>query len=346
MIEDDIAAAMAEHEHEAPTADDLSAGLRSVRRPRHGWIYAAAAALLVIGVVTGVWAAGAGKRTATRPVVTASPPVVVAPLSCPARYAGPTPWVPAKPRGIPGNPRLAPNETPKSVLMCAYKGSNAGDYSVSHWALAGKRYVTGNLAGLAHELAWQPRKIPGEEYACSAVGGTQTNYLIGLTYSRGTVWVSASDEPNNCVSGANGEFITLPTTMGIDATKAFASGRWPDRAPLGCRSIAGRLGQDVKMVPSGAVSLTICTDKAHTVNGDFGELVSTLNALPTDLGDGICSPSPRTDDEYQLIFGYRQGPPVSIRVYKGCYPEVYNGTLKSQIAGSVIPAIRQLLARH
>jgi hypothetical protein len=100
------------------------------------------------------------------------------------------------------------------------------------------------------------------------------------------------------------------------------------------------------MVPPGAVSLTICTDRAHTIKSDFGKLVSALNSRPTDLGRGVCSPSPKTDDEYQLIFGYRQGPPVSINVYKGCFPEVYNGTLKAEKAGSAIPIIRQLLGRH
>lgn len=341
MIEDDIAAVMAEHENEAPTADNLLAGLRS-RRRSHGWLYAAAAAVLVIGVLGGVWAVsgGAGKR----PVHPAAP-VVVAQLSCPARYAGDAPWVPAKPKGIPGNSRLAPNETPKSVLMCAYKGSNSGNYSASHWVLAGKRYVTENLAAVAHELAWQPRKVTGEEYVCPAVGGIQTNYLIGLTYSRGTIWVSESDEPSHCVAATNGDFTALPS-VGADATKAFSTGRWPDRAPINCRPNAGRLGQDNAMVPPGATSLTICTDTAHTIERDFGNLVSALNSLPTELGRGICSPSPDPGDAYRLIFGYRQGPPVAINVFKGCYPEAYNGTLASQKAGPVISLVQDLLHRH
>lgn len=333
MIEDDIAAAMAEHENEAPTADDLLAGLRS-RQRRHGWWYAAAAAVLVIGVVSGVWAVGGGKPANKAAVI---------PLSCPAKYAGPTPWVPSKPRGIPGNSRLVPNETPKSALMCAYKGSNGGDYSVSHWALAGTHDVTENLAGLTDELTWQPRKISEQSSFCGLVGGTQTNYLIGLTYPGGTMWVSASDEPDQCVDATNGDFTALPS-VGADATKAFSTGRWPSRAPISCRSDAGRLGQDTAMVPPGVVSLTICTDKANAVRGNFGDLVSALNSGPTVESDGSCSPSPKTS--YRLVFGYRHGPPLWVSVMDGCYPELYNGSLQAQSARSAIPIIRHLLGQH
>lgn len=334
MIEDDIAAVMAEHEHEAPTADELLAGLRS-RRRSHSWLYAAAAAVLVVGVLSGVWAATGGNgKPATK--------VATVPLSCPAKYAERAPWVPAKPRGVAGDSRLVPNKTPKSVLMCAYPGLNGGN-SRTRWALSGKHAVTGNLAGLAQELTWQPRKVSEQNIACTMVLGTQTNYLIGLTYSSGTVWVSASDEPNECVDVTNGEFTALPA-LGKDATHAFRSGQWPAATPVGCRSHAGRLGQDDSMVPPGAVSLTICVRRAHVIKGDFGSLVSSLNALQTVVSNGTCSPTPKRS--YQLIFGYRQGPPVSVSVMDGCYPELFNGSLQAQRAGSVISIIQHLLGQH
>ena len=52
----------------------------------------------------------------------------------------------------------------------------------------------------------------------------QTNYLIGLAYPGGArIWVSATDEPNGCISASNGEF-TSSGIIGPAVSKAFTSG--------------------------------------------------------------------------------------------------------------------------
>ena len=98
------------------------------------------------------------------------------------------------------------------------------------------------------------------------VGGPQTNYLIGLAYPGGArIWVSATDEPNECVSASNGEF-TSSGLIGPAVSEAFTSGRWPARPPVACNrpyQDIGRLGQDTAMVPAGSTSVTICAPKGR-----------------------------------------------------------------------------------
>lgn len=331
MIEDDIAAAMVEHEQEAPTADDLLTGLRA-QRHRHGWWYAAAAALLVIGVLSGAWAVTTDKPAA-------------APLSCPTKYAGKAPWVPTAPKGIPGNSRLVPNEMPRTAVVCSYDGMNSGK-SPSHWGLAAKRRITENLGGLVDELAWQPRVVPGQQFSCLAVLGRQTNYLVGLTYSHGrTIWVSTTAGVSRCVTGTNGRFDTPPDSAVGDVSKALKSGRWPEPAPVGCDARWGRLGQDKTMVPAGSISLTICGTRAYPIKADYRELTTELNTLDTQAWLGVCAKhEPGTN--YRLVFSYAVGPPAVVNLSSACQPPVYNGGTESDNSGNVIPIIRHLLGRH
>lgn len=335
MIEDDIAAIMAEHDNEAPTIEELVTGLRS-RRRSYGWLYAAAAAVLVIGVVSGVWAVTRGKPANK---------VAAVPLSCPARYAEKAPWVPAKPKGISGNSRLVPNETPKSAVICSYDGVIRGR-SPSRWALAGNRRITGNLAGLAAELTWQPRIAPGQQFKCLSVLGQQTNYLIGLTYSRGrTMWVSTTADVSGCVTGTNGLFDTPPDTAAADVGKALKSGSWPEAQPPGCKAGWGRLGQDKTMVPAGSTSLTICGARAHRITSDYRDLVGELNGLRTPAWLGVCARN-ETGTDYRMVFGYPAGPPAVVIVSSACQPPVYNGGTESDNSGAVVPTIRHLLGQR
>jgi hypothetical protein len=179
------------------------------------------------------------------------------------------------------------------------------------------------------------------------MGGPQTNYLIGLTYPGGaTIWVAATDEPNECISTSNGEFTSFGV-IGPDVSRAFASGRWPARQPVSCSRAfqdIGRLGQDTVMVPAGSTSVTICAPKAHTLTSGYQTLVSALNRLPTRPSTRSCSgtPSP-TAPEYQLLFSYPEGPPVSVFILSGCHPEIDNLGLQSNSASSILPVIQQLL---
>jgi hypothetical protein len=348
-LEDDISRVMAAHDDEAPGAADLLRSLEQASPPRRrpGWRIPFAVAAAVAAVVAGsAWAGGllGGHRQASSTVHAGAGGVPR--LSCPASYAGQAPWVPAKPAGADGRARLVPQSTPSSALVCAYRGSNTAKRQAG-WPLSGQRTLTGGLAGLASQLTWQPRRLPGRQIACTAMGGPQANYLIGLTYpGGGRIWVTATDEPNECVSASNGEF-TSSGVIGPDVSRAFASGRWPAPRPASCtrpRQDIGRLGQDTAMVPAGSTSVTICAPKARTLTSGYQTLVQALNRLPTRSSTGSCSPSPGPSaPQYQLLFSYPEGPPVSVFILSGCHPEIDNGDLQSGSASSILPVIQQLL---
>ena len=102
--------------------------------------------------------------------------------------------------------------------------------------------------------------------------------------------------------------------------------------------------QDTAMVPAGSTSLTICGPKAHTLTSGYQTLVSALNRLPARPSTRSCSPSPGPSaPEYQLLFSYPGGPPVSVFILSGCHPEIDNGNLQSNSASSILPVIQQLL---
>jgi hypothetical protein len=254
--------------------------------------------------------------------------------------------VPANPAGVNGSPRLAPQSTPSSALVCAYQGSNLYKQQAG-WALSGQRPLTSGLASLAAELSWQPRRVPGQPVPCTGVGGPQTNYLIGLTYAGGgRIWVTATDEPNECFGSSNGEF-TSPGDLGPEITTAFASGRWPADQPASCSGSTqsvGRLGDDAVMVPAGSTSLTICAPSEHMFSSGYQTLVSALNRLPTKPSTLSCSPSPPPSaPQYSLLFSYPGGPPVAVMITSDCYPEVDNLSLESYSASTIMPLIQQLL---
>lgn len=347
---DEIRQAMASHDDEAPRAGDLLRSLERAVPPRRrlaSWYAPLAVAAVVVAVVAGsLWTV---RLLGDQAVPAASPQKAsrVATLACPARYAKQAPWVPAKPAGVDGRSRLVPQQTPSSALICAYAGSNMAKQRAG-WALSGREPLTGNLAGLAAELSWQARILPGQKFWCAGVGSSQTNYLIGLRYSSGaTVWVAATDEADECVTASNGEF-TTKGTFGPEVSKAFTSGRWPGRTAPACNKSfqdIGRLGEDKAMVPAGATSVTICTSgKGRTFTSGYQAVVRALNRLPTEPSTGMCSPSPPTSAAmYQLLFSYPEGPLASVDIIVGCYPEVGGGDFQSHSASSVMPIIQQLL---
>jgi len=229
-------------------------------------------------------------------------------------------------------------------VLCAYRGSNTARQQAG-WALSGQRSLAGGLASLASQLTWQPRR-PHQPIPCTAVGGPQTNYLIGLTYPGGArIWVAATDEPNGCVGASNGEF-TSHGIIGPTVSKAFASGRWPARTPVSCNrpyQDIGRLGQDTAMVPAGSTSATICAPHARTVTTSYQGLVSALNRLPTRPSTHSCSGTPGPSSAYQIFFSYPVGPPVLVSILVGCHPAIDNDDLQATSASGVIQVIRQLL---
>src|SRR5262249_11876337 len=266
-------------------------------------------------------------------------PTPVAHLSCPVRYAGQAPWVPARPAGVDGRARLVPRTTPSSALVCAYAGSNMARRQAG-WALSGRRRLTRGLGRPAPPPTRQPRGAPG---ACTVIGGKQTNYLIGLTYpGGGRIWVAATHEPNDCVSASNGEFSSFGA-VGPMVTRAFASGRWPARQPAACsrpRQDTGRLGQDAAMVPPGATPLTISTPAARTLTAGFQALPSGPTPPPASPSTHTCSGGPPF---YQLLFSYPDGPPVRVTIAGSCHPAIDNGSMQSPSARTILPIIQDML---
>jgi hypothetical protein len=239
------------------------------------------------------------------------------------------------------------DEAPRAAdLLRAYRGSNTARQQAG-WALSGQRSLAGGLASLASQLTWKPHS-PRQPIACTAVGGPQTNYLIGLAYPGGArIWVAATDEPNECVGASNGEF-TSSGVIGPAVSKAFASGRWAARTPVSCdRSYQdiGRLGQGTAMVPAGSTSVTICALNARTrtLTSGYQALVSALNRLPTRPSTHVCSGTPGPSGAYEIFFSYSEGPPVLVAILVGCHPAIGNGDLQATSASSVVPVIQQLL---
>jgi hypothetical protein len=349
-FEDDIRRAMTGHDDEAPRPEDLLRSLGQAAPPRRrlaGWYvpFAVAAAVAVV-VLGSVWVGRVVAGHQQEPTTMSGGGARVTKLACPARYAKQAPWVPARPAGLDGRSRLVPQQTPSAALICAFTGSNTTKRQYG-WALSGRRSLIGDLAGLARQLSWQPRQIPGQQIACTLLGGPQTNYLIGLSYPGGaTLWVAATAEPNECVDSFNGEFTSIGT-IGPEVTKAFTSGRWPARQAAACNKTfqdIGRLGQDTAMVPAGATSLTICAPAAHrTVTSGYQALVRALDRLPTRTSTRTCSGSPGPNSFYQLLFSYPKGPPVSVDVAVGCHPAINNDSLQAASASTVMPIIQQLL---
>jgi hypothetical protein len=195
------------------------------------------------------------------------------------------------------------------------------------------------------DLTLQLRAKPGP-YACTQVGGIQTNYLIGLTYTgRRTMWVSVTDDPNQCVTGTNGEFIAGSAWAAADATKAIMSGAWPTPPPISCEGPSSARLSDV-MVPAGSTSLTICAHRAHVITSNYNDLVSALNGLKSHRWIHECTNTGRPGTGYWLIFGYPAGPPATVDVNTGCRPQVENGSLQADSAGNVVSIIKRLGAGH
>jgi hypothetical protein len=349
-FEDDIRRAMTDHDDEAPGEADLLRSLEQAspsRRRRGGWYVPFAVAVAVAAVVLG--GVSVSRLLASHqqgPVRFFSGTATAARLSCPATYARQAPWVPAKPAGVDGHARLVPQQTPSSALICAYAGSNSARQQAG-WALSGRRSLAGNLAGLARQLSWQARRLPGQRIACTLVGGPQTNYLIGLRYpGGGRMWVAATAEPNQCVDASNGEF-TSSGIIGPDVSKAFTSGRWPAPRPVSCNETfpnIGRLGQDTALVPAGSTSLIICAPRAHrTITSGYQALVRALDRLPTRASTRSCSGSPGPEAFYRLLFSYPEGPAISVNIAVGCPPEIDNLDLQSASADSIMPLVQQLL---
>ena len=364
-LEDRIRDAMTAHENEAPTAAEFRVrSATPVRRTRLLPAVAAASVVLAVAIAVVAIRWTGGDRH--------SPPASAV-LTCPQKYVSssntagvPGLWVPVKPRGVDGDSRLVPQQTPSHVVVCAYLHSDAPLPSPPHLTthqptLTGGKEVSGDLSSITSALTWLPHRLPGQSPFCRPnLPSTDLDaYLVGLSYPGGTIWVSAPGD--HCGGASNGTFATT-ANLRAPVAAAYAAGRWtvgPSSTQSGDRDpchvgTAGRLGQETAMVPGTPVSATICklsssnqsSATSSTVVRDFGPLAVALNSLPTQPSTSGCTGSGSQAVIYEALFRYSDGPPVFVRVLPNCHPSVDNGSVQGDDAGTVVPVIQNLLRRH
>lgn len=244
--------------------------------------------------------------------------------------------------------RLVPATAVRTALLCSYVGTNMDP--ITDQRLAASRTLTTGLAEMVQDLRWLPPRINGQPVNCTAMGGPQTNYLLGLQLADGTTaWVAAAQDPNGCVQATNGTF-TAFANIGSELAATMKTGHWPGRRtfPGDPCAGAGRYGQQRQLVPDGAVALDICRSTggafntvAHVTTG-FGAVVNALNAEATTTSTNSCAIS-TPGLMYNLAFRYATGPPVEIRYMKGCNPALDNSSLQATDSGQLVALLEALV---
>jgi hypothetical protein len=327
---------------------DRVAQVRARMVSRRRRVAVAVTVLAVVAVTVPLSVLLAGRTTPAGPTP-AGPPLTCPSMRLEAAPSAPDrPQVPELPRGVDGHDRLVPPQPPTGALVCAYRANLDQDGR----DLTGSRQLSGGLDRLTADLTLLAPD--SGDRACTLIKGPSSNYLLGLTYDGGTLWVSATDDPNHCTPATNGQF-----SAANDISKAIAAsydaGTWTQPVsssdPQPCRQEpVGRLGQDTALVPPGAVSVEICTgpesgrQRSVTVTSGFTSLVDALNDLPTRHSGWHCIVVDSSIASYVLQFRYAEGPSVIVNVLGGCQPAILNGNLVASDAGPVVPQVEQLLA--
>ena len=359
-IERTLREAMAAHADEAPAA----AQFHPVPRPhRSPWLPAAAAAVVVAAVsVAAVTIAHSNHHSATRP------PAAAGALTCPQASEQPTgarPWVPAQPAGVDGSSHLVPDVTPTRAVICAYLPPNppaSPPAETAGAALTGSVQLSGDLSGIPADLTWMPRELTTSRPCDAMLASTDAdNYLLGLTYADGTLWVGVPGD--HCTGSSNGRFVST-ANLRAQTAASYAAGTWQP-PPTSVRPTTdkdpcwdtdpGRLGQDAAMVPGAPTSVQICKGtgvgnrseySSVSLASGFDDLVSALNAPATRSSTNGCQGFGSQSVTYQMIFRYAVGPSVYVWVDPYCDPSINNTSLQAVDSTAVVPVIEQLLAGH
>lgn len=347
---DDVVELLRSLPPDLPQPDDRVQQVRARVLNRRRRLAMTTTVLSVLAVTVPLSVLQAGGPAPTGPPVPSGSAPTGAPLACPQVYAGAAPWVPDPPRGVDGQSRLIPPQPPARALLCAYDG-DTGAVSQAGLALTGSRELSGGLDRLASDLTLVTRRA--SEVACTARGGPQVNYLLGLTYDSGTLWVSASDDPNRCNAATNGQFTA--NYIGEALTASYTAGTWTQPAVPAtgypCTGgPTGRLGQDTLLVPPDPISVEICHEsdattgrRSITLTTGYTDLIDTINQLPTRESGSKCSVITSSTTHYLLLFRYTEGPSVLLHVLPGCQPAIFNGNLGTDDAAPVLTHIEQLL---
>jgi hypothetical protein len=330
----------------AAPGDRMASVRRRVTRRRRT---TAGAATLAVALLAGGVAAGFAELR-DRAVTPDRP----AP-ACPANPGGGTDGtevvVPARP-GVDTGGRLVPRETPRRAVVCRYALDryDPAQGQGPTWTLRADE-LAGGLDRLADDLWWFPSAPPGWRPACALMARSHpVNYLIGLQYPGGTVWVATPGD-GECGVTTNGDLVS-DRPAGDRVERSLDARTWvPPRATPAadqdrlCRAgaEAGRHGQDDVLVPPAPVELLVCrqTDD-QTADGrpvystgtlrdgvaEFAAQLSSGRTVP-DTGTRGCSAPRGVTATYKLVFRYAEGPPVGIGALIGCDPPLLGATVKA-----------------
>jgi hypothetical protein len=268
--------------------------------------------------------------------------------SCPATFpAEDGPWVPEVPTAETEG-RLVPDADPVLAHICRYEaGSNTGERVPLE--LAGEVDVTDGLNVVRRDLHL-PALLDGSERACTLAGGPLVPHLVRFDYADGSVWVSATQEPNSCNDSGNGAF-TTGVPLGDLLAEAFDTGRWPAAPePQRCYpGTGGRAGQEQQLVPDGWTSIAVCRPGLNDpgppprpLDPDTADrVVALLNSADLAPNSGGCSGGDNT--RYDLLVRYDRGNAVNVGVNIGCDPPLRNGSLDGVLAPQDQAALQDLL---
>ena len=175
-------------------------------------------------------------------------------LGCPAKYQLGKPgepytgWVPASPT-MPTGGQLVPNSTPNEAVVCAYRG--AAPLTPARTEVRGDLQLI--TADLAHIVVRESQHLCLTYLALS----DGQNYLIGLRYERGTVWVSVPG--NHCLGSTNGRDAS-PVNLRVPAQQLYRTGYWDSDLAVTARCTAPvtRDSHDRPIVPDDPTGVTIC----------------------------------------------------------------------------------------
>ncbi|MFB4280922.1 hypothetical protein ACBJ59_36925 [Nonomuraea sp. MTCD27] len=250
------------------------------------------------------------------------------------------------PSGLDGAADSLVPGSPVSALICAYPGNTRSG------GLAGSRTLTGQARAMAHDLGYLPVGTDGAEIACTLMAGPATNYLVRFAYPDGRgLWLGSAEEVNSCVTTTNGTALSH-VYVGDSLTAAYRTGTWRlDQPERPCPGSLGRRGQDARMVPEGPVKVVVCRIGRHDEPArrtEYGakqahELAAALNSVAAGPSRNACHPLRGVGGgRFEVLFGYADGPPASVRVTTACRPSANNGLLEGHLDDTVRDRVAQL----
>ncbi|MFD0663608.1 hypothetical protein [Thermocatellispora tengchongensis] len=180
-----------------------------------------------------------------------------------------------------------------------------------------------------------------------------TNYLIRFAYPDGdALWIGTAEEPNQCVNTTNGT-LTSRSYVGSHVTAAYRTGVWrpvrsedplpgDDRPPGAGRADGARRTRLGHRVRAARLARRAPSRSEHGAPAATA-LAAALNSPPVRRSENMCQGIPDAKPrEFQLVFGYADGPPALVRVSTGCTPGVDNGLLQAELHDTVRAHLERL----